>query len=111
MFSRLKKTTNKRKIKIKYESDWRDYWSSSKEVKKDVDSLGPQNFKREIIYFCTSKAQLNYLELREQMDRRVLESDDYYNEYVHVRIRKSKCLTLPRTALAKGDVKSGPRNA
>ena len=39
----------KRKRKIRSESDWRDYWSSSDELKADVERLGKENFKREII--------------------------------------------------------------
>jgi Kyanoviridae NAD synthetase len=95
MFSRLTKTIKKRKKRIKFESDWRDYWSSSEAVKQDVDNYGHHNFRREIIHLCTSKSQLNYLELREQMDRRVLETNDYYNEYIQVRIKK--CHTLTHT--------------
>lgn len=91
-FSRLKKVKNKRNKRIKFESDWRDYWSSSEAVKRDVKNFGAQNFRREVIHLCTSKAELNYLELREQMDRRVLESDDYYNEQIYCRVRKCRYL-------------------
>jgi hypothetical protein len=92
-FSRLKKVKNKaHKKRIKYESDWKDYWSSSDALKRDVESLGAHNFEREIIWLCTNKAQLNYLELREQIDRRVLETNDYYNEQIYCRVRKCRYL-------------------
>lgn len=79
----------KKKIRTKEESDWKEYWSSSEELKKDVKSLGEQNFRREILHFCKSKGGLSYMELREQVDRRVLESEDFYNGIIQVRIHKS----------------------
>lgn len=92
-FSKTKKIKTKKK-RIKVESDWKEYWSSSNSVKEDVEKLGKENFKREIIHLCTSKSQMSYLELREQIDRRVMETDDYYNEYIMARIHKTKQLTL-----------------
>lgn len=79
----------KKKIRFKEESDWQSYWSSSEELKKDVESLGESSFRREILHFCKSKGGLSYMELREQVDRRVLESEDYYNGIIQVRIHKS----------------------
>ena len=68
------------------ESDWRDYWGSSDRLKADVDKLGPDNFTREILYFCKSRAEMSYIEAREQFDRRVLETDEYYNGIINVRV-------------------------
>jgi hypothetical protein len=79
----------KKKIRHTEESDWKQYWSSSEELKKDVSTLGEQNFRREILHFCKSKGGLSYYELKEQIDRRVLEHDDYYNGIIQVRIHKS----------------------
>lgn len=79
----------KKKIRTKEDSDWQSYWSSSEELKKDVQSLGESNFRREILHFCKSKGGLSYMELREQIDRRVLESADYYNGIIQVRINKA----------------------
>ena len=68
------------------ESDWRDYWGSSDRLNADVDKLGPENFTREILYFCKSRAEMSYIEAREQFDRRVLETDEYYNGIINVRV-------------------------
>jgi len=68
------------------ESDWRDYWGSSDRLQADVDKLGPDNFTREILYFCKSRAEMSYIEAREQFDRRVLETDEYYNGIINVRV-------------------------
>lgn len=79
----------KKRIRSKIDSDWREYWSSSKELKNDVESLGAVSFTREILYYCTSKAECSYIEAREQFTRRVLESDDYYNGQIAVRVHGS----------------------
>ena len=82
-------TKKKRKIRDKVESDWREYYGSSKELSADVERLGADQFTREILYYCKSKAECSYIELREQMTRQVLESTDYYNGHVQARIHKS----------------------
>ena len=82
-------TKKKKKIKGKIDSDWRDYWSSSNELKNDVALLGPENFTREILHYCKSKAECSYFEAREQFSRKVLERNDYYNGHIQVRVHKS----------------------
>lgn len=74
------------------ESDWRDYWGSSDRLNEDVATLGTDKFTREILYFCKSRAELSYLEAREQFERRVLETDEYYNGIINVRVGGSKTL-------------------
>jgi Putative endonuclease segE, GIY-YIG domain len=74
------------------ESDWRDYWGSSDRLQADVQRLGPEKFTREILYYCKSKAEMSYLEAREQFERRVLESDEYYNGIINVRVGGSNIL-------------------
>ena len=79
----------KKKIRSKIDSDWKDYYGSSKELNEDVEKLGTENFKREILFFCKSKAECSYVESREQFSRKVLESDDYYNNNIMCRIHGS----------------------
>jgi len=74
------------------ESDWRDYWGSSDNLLRDVEELGQKNFTREILYYCKSRGLASYLEAREQFERRVLETDDYYNGIINVRVGGSKIL-------------------
>ena len=80
----LKGKVNRRKYTI--ESDWQDYYGSSEHLNQDVQELGSENFTREILYYCSSKAELGYLEAKEQFDRRVLETDEYYNGIINVRV-------------------------
>ena len=74
------------------ESDWQDYWGSSDKLQADVEALGTENFSREILYFCTSRAEMSYLEAKEQFDRRVLETEEYYNGIINVRVGGSRVL-------------------
>jgi hypothetical protein len=97
-------TKKKKRIKGKIESDWRDYYGSNDQLNKDVEAVGKEHFTREIIYYCESKAECSYIEAREQFRRRVLESDDYYNGQISVRvhgshIKKSQILIEADTTL------------
>ena len=82
-------TKKRKKIRSKIDSDWREYWSSSDELKKDIVSLGQDNFTREILFYCKSKSECTYIEARTQFERKVLESDDYYNGQISCRIHQS----------------------
>jgi hypothetical protein len=82
-------TKKKRKVRSKVDSDWQDYYGSSPELLKDVELLGKDQFRREILYYCKSKSECSYIEAREQFSRRVLESTDYYNGHIQVRVHGS----------------------
>jgi len=87
---KLKNGNKKRKrIKGKIESDWQTYYGSNDALLKDVAELGTDNFRRDILYYCKSKAECSYVEAREQFSRRVLESDEYYNGHIQVRVHGS----------------------
>ena len=90
---KLKNGKKKRKkIRGKIESDWQTYYGSNTELNTDVEKLGVDNFTREILYYCSSKAECSYIEAREQFRHRVLESDDYYNGQISVRVHGSHIL-------------------
>lgn len=87
---KLKNGKKKRKkIRGKIDSDWRDYYGSNIELNRDVEQLGKENFRREILFYCTSKAECSYVEAREQFTRKVLESTEYYNGHIQVRVHGS----------------------
>ncbi len=65
--------------RVTSESNWRDYYSSSDNLLADVEKLGKQAFKREILKLCRYKKGLSFNEQKEQWDRGVLLSDQYYN--------------------------------
>ena len=80
----LKGRKNKRRYKI--ESDWQEYYGSSDELLADIKKHGQNRMQRQILFFCYSKAELSYVEAREQFARKVLESNDYYNGHIRVRV-------------------------
>ena len=86
----LKGRKNKRRSTK--ESDWRTYWGSSDHLNADVKELGEDKFAREILYYCQSRGMLSYLEAKEQFDRKVLLTDEYYNGIINVRVGSSKIL-------------------
>lgn len=79
------KGKSRRRVK-KIESDWREYFSSSEEVKALVEENGPERFKREILRLCETKGEMSYYEAKAQFDNEVLFRDDYYNEFIGCKI-------------------------
>ena len=82
-------TKKKKKVRSKIDSDWQTYYGSSPELTKDIVALGAENFSREILFYCKSKSECSYIEAREQFTHRVLESADYYNGHIQVRVHGS----------------------
>lgn len=88
-YSAKTKQVKKKKKKFKVTSNWQTYFGSSEILLKDVIMYGEENFSREIIHLCRSKGECSYLESKEQFQRSVLESDEYYNTWIMCRVRKS----------------------
>ena len=86
-FSKTRTVKGKKK-RSKVESDWKKYFGSNKELLEDVEKLGQENFKREIIKLCKSKGEFGYYEAKYQFENNVLESNDYYNTWIMVRVHK-----------------------
>lgn len=87
------KGQTRRRTKIS-ESNWQSYYGSSEEVNRILEEHGPDRFKREILHLCTSKGEMAYLELKEQMEREVLLNDDYYNGIIQVKIHRNHVKNL-----------------
>lgn len=80
------KVVNGKKKRVKYESDWRDYFGSSSELQSDVETLGSEHFSRTILDLCKNKGTASYLEARYQFDNRVLErQSETYNRAIQIR--------------------------
>lgn len=93
--SKIKTTKGKRK-KVKIESDWQKYYGSNVQLKEEVID-NSDNYSREILHLCTKKGDCSYLEMKEQIDRGVLFSTEYYNEFIGGKIHSkhlSKDLVL-----------------
>ena len=88
-YSAKNKQVKGKKKRYKANSNWQTYYGSSDILQKDVLQSGHENFVREILHLCKSKGVCGYLEAKEQFVRGVMESDDYYNTWIMVRVRKS----------------------
>ena len=86
-YSTRTKVIKGKKKKVKTSSDWQTYYGSNDRLCKDVLELGQDKFYREILHLCISKGECGYLEAKEQFVRGVIESDDYYNTWIMVRVR------------------------
>ena len=68
------------------ESNWKNYYGSNEELQQLVEISNAERFKREILHLCAKKGIMGYLEAREQFDRNVLLSDEYYNNFIGCKI-------------------------
>ena len=64
------------------ESDWKKYISSSRELKDDIYREGMENFTFKILHQWKSSTAVRYMECKVQWQRKVLESDAYYNGWI-----------------------------
>jgi hypothetical protein len=68
------RTVKGKRKKSRVPSDWMDYWGSSEELLADIESMGKDKFRREIIRLCQTLGECKYQEMVAQVDNRVLES-------------------------------------
>lgn len=74
-------------------SDWKTYYGSSIALKADVESLGVDLFKREIVKLCRNKGECSYYEAKAQFDNSVLLNPElYYNDWIICRVHRKHIL-------------------
>lgn len=83
---------NKKIIRSRVESDWREYWSSSPEIKSMIEREGTDNFVREVLVFADTKGQLNYLEEKFLYYVGALESERWLNSNIRSKMYKRNIL-------------------
>lgn len=76
--------TRKRRVRTRVQSDWKDYYGSSKEVQLLIEE--GVTFEREILRLCYTKGECSYYEAKLQFEHDVLLRDDYYNEFIGCKI-------------------------
>ena len=77
---RKKKGIRKR---VRSESDWKSYYSSSKKIQQIVQESGPNRFKREILSLYIKKGQVNYNETKLLFNHNVLEAVNHRGEKLY----------------------------
>ena len=76
--------------RIEKETNWRNYTGSCKELNRDIELFGKENFRFEVLRKCESRWELAYEEARLQFKHEVLFDDEYYNGIIHVRLGKKR---------------------
>lgn len=74
----------KRKRRIKKESNWRIYKSSSNDVIEMIQEYNDSDIKYEILSFHPNKAETNYSEIKAQFMFGVLELRDENDQYIYL---------------------------
>ena len=78
LHKKRRRVKGRNRIEMK-ESDWKTYYGSCIPLTEDIEVLGKEKFKREVLWVCTLKRDLTFFEVYEQMINNVLEDPMYYN--------------------------------
>jgi hypothetical protein len=82
-----KQVKGKRK-KIRKSSDWENYYGSNKTLQEEVKNAGSSHLKRTILHLCKTRSECAYWETFEIINRGALLKEEYYNDWLMVRVRK-----------------------
>lgn len=77
---------NKKRKRRRVTSDWMTYTGSNNELNEDIQKGA--KIKKEIIHLCKSKGWMSYLETKEIIERDALINDQYYNNWIMLRVHK-----------------------
>lgn len=89
-WSSKQKQVKGKKKKFKVESDWKTYCGSSETLRMAIKTDGIENFKREILHICLSKAECSFYESHEIFARgALLKPEEYMNEWISCKIRRA----------------------
>ena len=97
----LKGKTRKRHVRT--ESEWRSYTGSSNWLNEDIESMGIENFSKQILKVCRTKSELSYEELLWQIKLDVLKDLKSYNMIVNVRISVRKDKDICKAVVIEDD--------
>jgi hypothetical protein len=79
-----------RRKRVEKESNWKSYYGSNKLLQEDIERLGQDRFRREIIKLCKTRGTASYWEAKLQMQYEVLEKpDDFYNDWIMCKVHRS----------------------
>jgi hypothetical protein len=81
-----------KKKKIRKTSDWLNYFGSNKIIQEEVKLGTP--FKRTILHLCKTRSECAYWETVEIISQCALIKDNFYNDWLMVRVRKDHLKNL-----------------
>lgn len=85
-FGTKTRSIKKQQYRERVQSDFITYYGSNDALKKDVETHGPEYFHREILMLCDTLGMASYYEAKYQMMYDVIGSDQWYNEWISIRI-------------------------
>ena len=77
----LKGRKNKRRGRA--DSDWLDYYGSSKTLLADIEKYGKEKFVRRILRLCKTRGEVNYWEAKLHFEHDVLNAKNEQGEYLY----------------------------
>jgi len=77
---------NKKKKRMRVESNWNEYTGSNELLNEHVSNGA--NLQKTILYLCKSKGWMSYFETLEILQRRAIQSDEFYNAWVSCKIQR-----------------------
>lgn len=100
--TRRSKVKGRRNRKVtRKESNWRTYTSSSKELNRDIKSLGIENFSLEALQQFATKGGLHYGEIEAQILAGVLVERNETGERLFYNGNVAGCKFLPKESLSE----------
>jgi len=95
-----RRTRKGKKTRIKYVlPTWKKYYGSNEYIKQRVKEGNEDDYERHILCLCDSKVELNYIELKLQLDLHAIFSNIYHNKMIHVRIGGNQVNVLKKNML------------
>jgi hypothetical protein len=77
---------NKKKKRMRVESNWNEYTGSNELLNEHVSNGA--NLQKTILYLCKSKGWMSYFETLEILQRQAIQSNAYYNAWVSCKIQR-----------------------
>lgn len=93
-----KKLFKHKRNKKTIESDWKSYTGSNKILNEEIKTQNPI-LKKLILQICYSKSQCNYMEAFFQFKYNVLLSDQFYNDWISMKVTKKQLQKLSKLML------------
>jgi len=78
---------NKKKKRMRVESNWNEYTGSNELLNEHVSNGA--NIRKTILYLCKSKGWMSYFETLEILQRQAIQSDEFYNAWVSCKIQRN----------------------
>ena len=95
-----KRTVKGKKNKVKTESNWQSYRTSSKNLSSKIKEF-PDNYTFEILCWCKDSSALSYMEMKYMMEYDCMTSELSYNENCRITLMNKLINITNRVTITK----------